>query len=236
MLSNTKAIVLKTIPYSDSKRIVALYTRQEGRLSAVLQIGSKRGNLSLLEPFSVVDLTIKKGKSTLYYINSIQRHLIFNDIASDIRKRLVAVFMADVVYHTVKEEFTDDTLYDFLENSIALLNESRDEVFKFITIFLLEYGRILGFYPNIDTYTEHSLFDMKSGIFCRIPPLHKHFIEEDDTADFVRLLEARYSNPSKIEYSQQQTNRLLDIVLEFLELHVSDFKHIKSLDILRQII
>jgi len=77
---------------------------------------------------------------------------------------------------------------------------------------------------------------MKSGVFCRIPPLHKHFIEEDDTADFVRLLEARYSNPSKIEYSQQQTNRLLDIVLEFLELHVSDFKHIKSLDILRQII
>ena len=134
------------------------------------------------------------------------------------------------------EEFTDDTLYDFLENSIASLNESRDEVFKFITIFLLEYGRLLGFYPNINTYTKHSLFDMKSGVFCRIPPLHKHFIEEDDTADFVRLLEARYSNPSEIEYSQQQTNRLLDIVLEFLELHVSDFKHIKSLDILRQII
>lgn len=236
MYLNSKAIVLNTIPYSDSKRVVSFYTQERGLVSAIVQIGKRSPRVAMLEPFSIVELTAKKGKSSLYYINDIVPHSIFIDIPFDAEKRIAALFMTEVVYRTIREQYEDTDLYHFLEYSILSLDTLNEGVFKFILVFLLEYGRLLGFYPNADSFERHSFFDMQNGVFRNMPPMHREFMDEAYSALFRQLLDARYHTLAQINYSRETTNYFLDAIMRFLELHQPDFKYIKSLDVLRQIV
>ncbi len=236
MYINTKAIVLNTIPYSDSKKVVKFYTREQGLISAMVQMSRRSPRMSLLEPFSVVELTAKKSKSSLFHINDVVPNHIFANIPFDAEKRVAALFMTEVVYRTVREQHEDADLYQFLEYSILSLDALSGKVFEFILVFLLEYGRFLGFYPNIDTFEEHSFFDMQNGVFRTMPPLHHDFMGEAEAFQFRRLLNIRYSTLEQIDYPKATINYFLDAIMRFLELHLSDFKYIKSLDVLRQVV
>lgn len=237
MLITTKAIVLNNIPYSDSKRIITLFSNQQGLISAIIRISGKSyGKMSLLEPFSLVEIVVKKGSGSFFYVNDILPHKIFATIPFDTQKRVITLFMAEVVYRTVRDHYQDTMLYNFLEDSIAALDTLKGDMLKFSLVFLLEYGRRLGIYPNIETYSDNSFFDMQDGVFDLKMPPHKLFVAPDDSRTLLNLLNMDYISVMKQDYSKEQINSFLNLIIQFLELHLPDFRHIKSLDILRQII
>lgn len=237
MLITTKAIVLNYIPYSDNKKIITLFSNQQGLISAIIRIGGRSyGKMSLLEPFSLVEVVVKKGNGSFFYVNDILPHKIFATIPFDTQKRVITLFMAEVVYRTVRDHYQDTMLYDFLEDSIVALDTLKGDMLKFSLVFLLEYGRRLGIYPNTETYSDNSFFDMQDGVFDRQMPTHKLFVAPDESRILLNLLEMDYISVMTQDYSKEQINSFLNMITQFLELHLPDFRHIKSLDILRQII
>lgn len=237
MLITTKAIVLNNIPYSDSKRIITLFSNQQGLISAIIRISGKSyGKMSLLEPFSLVEIVVKKGSGSFFYVNDILPHKIFATIPFDTQKRVITLFMAEVVYRTVRDHYQDTMLYNFLEDSIVALDTLKGDMLKFSLVFLLEYGRRLGIYPNIETYSDNSFFDMQDGVFDLKMPPHKLFVAPDDSRILLDLLNMDYISVMEQDYSKEQINSFFNLIIQFLELHLPDFRHIKSLDILRQII
>ena len=113
MLITTEAIVLNHIAYSDNKRIITLFSRQEGLLSAMLRSGNRKSTkVSLLEPFSTVEIIAKRGNGSLVYINDISPLKIYKTIPFDAEKRLTTLFMAEVVYRTIREQSRDTSLYE----------------------------------------------------------------------------------------------------------------------------
>lgn len=236
MLITTEAIVLNHIAYSDNKRIITLFSRQEGLMSAMLRSGNpKSTKVSLLEPFSTVEIIAKRSNGSLVYINDISPLKIYKTIPFDAEKRLTTLFMAEVVYRTIREQYRDTSLYDFLDRTISLLDFICGNTLEFSLIFLLEYGRRLGIYPNTETYYEGAIFDMQNGIFCRQTTHHEHFATEENSRILAQFLKEKTDSYDIGQYTRTQMIEILDIVVRFFELHLPNFKYIKSLEIIRQV-
>ncbi|PID94915.1 MAG: DNA repair protein RecO [Bacteroidales bacterium] len=235
MILSTKAIVLHSIPYSDSKTIVTLYTKEEGLMSAMYRIGKKSTKKSLIEPSSLVSVVLKKSKGTLLYINDIATYFVFRNIYLDAEKRLVALFMAEAVYRTTKAQYRDTQLYDFLEQSIQQLDALTLSPINFAIAFLIEYGRHLGIYPNMDTYSVKTYFDMQNGVFVETAN-DKNTLSVEQSSCFASVLNSDTDTILQQNYNIDEVNMIFDMIIEFLELHLPEFRFIKSLDIIRQVI
>ncbi len=235
MIVSSKAIVVNTTPYSDSKIIVTLFTEQEGLLSAMYRVGKTSSKRSLIEPFSMVEVILRRGKGTLYFINDISPYLFFKQIHSSPHKRLVTLFMAETIYRTIREQHQDTSLYLFLEKSIVSLDEYTQETLNFIVAFLIEYGKILGIYPNIESYTPNTYFDMQEGVFHHRVN-QQQSLSSEESRIFANLLNTNTQSEFLCGSSSEEINLCLDILIGFLQIHMPEFKHIKSLDIMRQVI
>ena len=188
-----------------------------------------------MEPFSTVEIIAKRSNGSLVYINDISPLKIYKTIPFDAEKRLTTLFMAEVVYRTIREQSRDTSLYDFLDRTISLLDFTCGNTLEFSLIFLLEYGRRLGIYPNTETYSEGAIFDMQNGVFCRQTTHHEHFATEENSRILAQFLNEKTDSYDIGQYTRTQMIEILDIVVRFFELHLPNFKYIKSLEIIRQV-
>lgn len=236
MFLNTEAIVLRTIQYSDSRLVVTLFTQEEGVVSAIFQVGKRSSKRSLLEPFSLVNLVLKRERTNLYFIRDISPVRILQGIATGAEKRLVAMFMAEVVYRTQKESQQDVELFQFLQNSICFLNQFSGEAMNFSLLFMIEYAKRMGVTPNLDSYSDGSLFDYNNGVFLPCDEFMPFVADATHSKLLRRFLSEDFYSIEAASYTPAETSALLAVIRQFLETHIPEFKYIKSLDIIRELI
>ena len=236
MFVSTKAIVLRSVQYSDSKLIVTLFTLEDGLLAAMYQVGKRSSKRSLLEPFSLVELTLKRGQGSLYFIREISPLRFLNGIATGAEKRLVAMAMAEVVYRTLKESHKDEALFDFLEFAICRLNQFSGNAQCFVQLFLLEYAKNMGVYPNLDSYSDGAVFDTQNGIFVVDFLGQSSDIELKNSLMFFRFLKEDFYSIEEATYSKSDIVEISGVISRFLECHLPEFRYIKSIDFLNELI
>ena len=237
MFSKTQAIVLHHFPYSDSGKIVHLYTKNEGRMSVFVRTSKRSAiKMSLLQPFSVVEITLNnKPNRTIQYIKECNAYAVFNTIPFNPIKSAVTLFLAEILYKTLKEQLRDENLFDFLEQSIVHFDRCINGTANFHLIFLLQFSKFLGFAPNIENYDENGLFDLKNGAICQETPLHTFYLSQEETKIFVQLLRFGFSTMHLLKLSRTQRQTILEQILLFYKLHLPEFSNIKSLEVLKQI-
>jgi len=237
MLTKTQAIVLHYFPYSDSGKIVHLYTKSEGRVSVFVRT-SKRSTtkMAVLQPFSVVEVTLNsKSNRTMQYVKECNAAAVFNTIPFNPIKSAVTLFLAEILYKTLKEQHTDKNLFDFLEQSILFFDKCTNGIGNFHLIFLLQFSKFLGFAPNVENCDETGIFDLKSGAICQEIPLHNLYLSQEETKIFVQLLRFNFSTMHLLKLSRAQRQTILEQILLFYKLHLPEFSNIKSLEVLKQI-
>jgi len=237
MLTKTQAIVLHHIPYSDSGKIVHLYTKNEGRISVFVRTSKhSTAKMSLLQPLSLLEVTLySKPSRTMQHIKECSASKVFNTIPFNPIKSAVTLFLAEILYKTLKEQSKDENLFEFLEESILFFDKCANGVGNFHLIFLLQYSKYLGFAPNIENWDENGLFDLKNGTICNENPIHKFFLSQQETKIFVQLLRFNFSTMHVLKLSRTQRQTILEQIMLFYHLHIPDFTNIKSLEVLKQI-
>jgi len=237
MFSKTQAIVLHHFPYSDSGKIVHLYTRTEGRMSVFVRTSKRSATkMSLLQPFSLLEITLNnKPSRTMQYIKECSAGAVFNTIPFDPIKSAVTLFLAEILYKTLKEQHKDENLFDFLEQSIVCFDKCTNGTGNFHLIFLLQFSKFLGFAPNVENYDENGFFDLKNGAICNESPLHTFYLSQEETKIFVQLLRFNFSTMHLLKLSRTQRHTILEQILLFYKLHLPEFSNIKSLEVLKQI-
>src|SRR5699024_5788730 len=122
----TKAIVLRSIRYSEADLIAKCYTASDGLKSYMLRgvLKSKKGKLkaSMFQPFSQLELVARhKNKGTLEYIKEAKITNINLGIRQHVQKSSIAIFLAEVIQNAIQEEEQNTSLFNFLEHSIEWL-------------------------------------------------------------------------------------------------------------------
>lgn len=236
MFLKTEAIVLRTIQYSDSRLVVTLFTQDEGVVSAIFQVGKRSSKRSLLEPFSLVNLVLKRERANLHFIRDISPTKILQGIATGAEKRLVAMFMAEVVYRTQKESQQDVELFQFLQDSIGFLNQFSGDAMSFSLLFMVEYAKRLGVSPNLDSYSDGSIFDYSNGVFLPYDEFLPFVADAAHSRLFRKFLSEDFYSIETASYMPDEIAALLTIIRQFLETHIPEFKYVKSLEIIRELL
>ncbi|MFC2175430.1 DNA repair protein RecO [Bacteroidota bacterium] len=239
MYVNSKGIVLSTLRYSDSTVIARVYTEAEGLKSFMVRTGKGKPALmkmALLQPLSVVALSFnndpRKGMTTP---KSLEREEVLGGIPFDTVKTCIALFIAEVIGRSIKEEEHNPGLFRFLKDSIILLDKETKSVVNFHLKFMIEFSGFLGFYPQTRNNNEQ-YFDLSEGEFSSLEPFHPYTINAPLIEAFDRLMRTPMQQIESVEIGNEGRRVLLQKLIDYYRLHLEGMREITSHKILEEIL
>ncbi len=239
MLHKTQAVVLSITKYSDKFSIVHLFTRDFGRVAYLIpRISSKRSKVNhlLFSPLSLLNVEVEhKPLRDVQKIKEAQRLQLLYDIGSDINKISISFFLSEFLTKVLRETDSNILLFEYLKNSIEVLDVAKEGLANFHVTFLLGLTRFLGLYPNFGDYNENCFFDIISANFTNTLPSHKYFLKGAECVFLNKLSRINYSNMHLFRLSRNNRNAIIDNLIIYYRVHVHDFSTLKSLDILSQL-
>lgn len=239
MTENLRSIVLRTVKYGDSHLIIDLLTRDHGRMSAIWRKPrSGRGKVGrhIFQPLTICDIECeRKSGSSLPVVKNGQIAVPYQSLGIDPIKISVAFFLAEFLTNASRGESADSSFFDFIESSLHWYDLTTEATANFHLMFLVRASRFMGFYPNMDTYSKGSFFDLRGAEFCTTAPTHKDFLNTEDSQRVGMLMRITPANMHLYRFSRKERNRIIDIMMRFYTFHVPGFKELKSWDVLKTI-
>lgn len=236
MLVASNAIVLHCLPYSDSTHIVHLYTEDFGRMSYMVRLSKgKQSGLkrALFQPLSILSIQADhKGSRQLQRLKDATTTYPFSSVPFDVIKSSIALFLAEVLYRSLRDTERNPDLFEFMSRSIQWLDLGDKGLANFHLVFLIKLTRYLGFYPNLENRREGWFFDLQGGVFVPNCPPHTAWLGPADALAFSRLMRINYDNMDTFGFEHGQRVRILRLMLDYYRLHLIEFPQIKSLDVL----
>jgi DNA repair protein RecO (recombination protein O) len=216
--------------------VVQVYTLHYGKISLLVHGVKKkksRNKSALFEPLTILELNGNfKDTAKLIRPSEVKLHIPFISIQSSVSKRLVVLFLADVLHKCVREPNPEQEMYVFIENSLKLLEYSDQNISNFHIVFLLQLSRYLGFYPRV---SEGHYFSMLEGSFLNSVPESNLYLQGLEKDLFLQVLGIKIDNLSQLNLNSEQRKMALSFVLQYYQVHVSGFGEIKSHLILESI-
>lgn len=236
MVVNTRGIVLHHFNYSETSIIAKIYTEQFGLQSFLVKgVRQKKSRMrmNLFGPLSLVEIVmVYKEKSTLHHLREINSAYPATGIATDMRRASLAMFINELLYKSIHGEEPDAALFAFIVEAVKNLDSTNDRLAFYHMKFALELTQFLGFSPH-DNFSPHSLyFDLQEGAFISTPPVHPYFLDESLSAYWHKLL----SQQDTDEWSATLRDTMLLKILDYYQLHLPEFREMKSHEILREVL
>jgi len=232
-IHRTEAIVLSTQNFRQTSLIANFYTRDFGKLSALLK-GIKEDPTkfnSNLDVFSLNEIIFyKKTKSTLHLVSQCDLKRDFRLIKSNlerIRKAFALVKLLNIL--TVQED-KNERIFDLtlacleeLENSTIL-----DKVLIIFKIKLLDY---CGFKPHLDSCVScnnkiiaQARFSLKLGGLlcerCLSKDIKSRIIFRGTVASILYIEKNEFNSVSRLGMNQAIKRELNQVLNAFLEFHL----------------
>lgn len=150
MLKQLEGIVLKSRNYGETHKIITIFTRQLGKISAISKGASKpKSRLSSVsQVFIQCDflIYISKGLSTVQQGQMIQS---FRHIREDIVKTAYAAYLIELTDKILESKEPDPFIYDQLIKTLTWINDKEDFMIPMMMYELKIYKKG-GFAPVVD--------------------------------------------------------------------------------------
>ena len=126
MLTKSEAIVLHSLKYGEGRIITDMYTREHGRLSFIVPAPrSERSKIKkqYLQPLTL--LSIECDVRPLQQLQKLRDASLLTPLPSlysDAKKLTIGLFVAEFLYHALRDEQHDAPLFNYVRNSIEWLD------------------------------------------------------------------------------------------------------------------
>jgi len=233
----TKAIVFNTIKYGDTSLIVKCFTFEDGVKSYMIKgvLKSKKGKLKTAYFQPLTQLQIVANHTNKQGLNSIREASIihpYNTLHTSIIKQTIVLFLSEILSSIIQEEEKNEALYMYIETALVWLDTHTD-VSNFHLLFLLNLSRFLGFYPDVSDQNKEA-FSLLEGSFT--DKTHdKLTIHSNELISFKKLLGINFDAINTILFNKKERQMILQVIIQYFELHLEGFKKPKSLDILETV-
>jgi len=218
--------------------LTQIFTEDFGRVTyMVAKTKSKTTKVprTFFTPLALLNMEVDHQLSReIQRIREVNSLLQLYSVAGDMKKTSMAFFLSEFLTRTLKDINESKLLFDFLYQSIHILEMTDKSIANFHLVFMLKLSRFLGFYPNLDNYSEGQYFDMENGEFVFRQPL-KYYTNRQESYALSRLGRITYENMHKFGFSQQERINIINRMLEYYRLHLYDFPQLKSLDVLHEL-
>ncbi len=239
MYEKMTGIVMHVLKYSDKNSIAHIFTDARGRMSFLIPQGSTRAarmRNAMFMPLSIIEfearITPGRDIASLKDVKTVHQ---LSSIYADPAKSAIAMFISELLTRAIQESERNSQLWQYLYQSVLLLNSIEHGVANFHICFLYNLGAFLGIQPDTGTYRHGYWFDMENGVFTASQPPHAHALPPDEAAALMTISRMSFSNLQLFKLSQAQRNSILDTALTYFQLHNSTVGAMRSPDILRQL-
>lgn len=232
MQVKTKAIVISSLKYQEKSLIVKCFTLSHGLKSYFVRdaFSSRKSNqkIAYFQPLTILEIeAVHKNKGTLENFKEIKIATPFHSIHSDIYKSTIAMFLSEILHHSIHEEEKNESLFTFLETALYWL-DNHDQTANFHLILMLEITKHLGFYPDVSDI-DMPFFEMIEGVFT---PFHGiNSLTEHETNLFKKLINLKFDNDHKI-FHVIERQIVLKILIDYYAFHLDGFRKPKSIEVL----
>lgn len=239
MLVKTRAIVLHSMKYNDTKNIVDMLTESMGRVTFVVPFPkSAKAKLKrqYFLPLTLLDIEFDNHQtSNMQRLKEASITTPLSDLAFSPYKTTIAIFLAELLTYATRGEQENSALFLFIWNSILWLENASAHFANFHLVFMLKLPLFLGFSPNLDV-SNGSIFDLQEGMFVSSTPLHTDFLNIEESTKLLSLMRLQYATMHLFHLSREERNRCVEIALSYYQLHIPNFPILKSFRILQEVL
>lgn len=227
-------IVLSTLRYKDNDLIIRAFSREIGLVSFIHRGAYKPKKGSTKSAFYQVlsqNLVSTSAKNNdLKTVRDVTSNYLYTSLYTNVFKSSIAMFLSEVLTASIKEEHQNIALFEFLKTAFTYLDLS-DHFANFHLFFLVKLTKFLGFYPDFNENAPDS-FNLRTGKF-ELNLQDNYVIEGESTFFMKAFLKSDIDAYESIKMNSKQRNDFLNNLLLYFELHLIDFRHPKSLEVLK---
>jgi DNA repair protein RecO (recombination protein O) len=237
MLVKTSGIAIRNTRYSDSSIITKIYTRTLGMQSYMVRgIRSPKAAIkpSLLQPLTLLELVAYNtpGKDIQHLKEAVAKPSL-HDLHFNVLKSAIGLFVAEIINRSVKEEESNERLYDFAQRFILMLDDAQEELSMYPLWFSIHLTKYLGFFPHGNMHHDKQVFNLMDGGFTDHAET-PHIIDSPYSGDLSAILPA--DKPELIKLPKSSRIHLLDKIMEYYTLHIPAFGNMRSLPVLNSVL
>lgn len=233
MYITTKAIFLNAIRYQEKSLIVKCFTEAEGIKSFFVKNAfskSKTQNIAYFQPLTLLEIQYKeKKKGSLHYFHHIRLLHPYVSLANDYDKRIVVMFLTEVLNLILQENQENKDLFAFLQHSFIWFDTCEWDP-NFHLYLLFQITKYLGFYPD-DNYEDHLYFNKKEGYFTH--DFQWECMNEEETLLFIKGLNIRLGESNLLNGAERK--QILHLLIDYYQTHQLPFKTIHSLQVVNEL-
>ncbi len=238
MYHKTRGIVLHTIKYSETSVIAKIYTEKVGLQSYMVKgvrAAKSKSKAAMLQPLTLLEMEVShRENKQLQYIKEFRRSFIYQSIPFDTIKSTISFFLLEVITKAIREHEPNDELFDFIYDSLCLLDEEKKLNPDFHLVFLIQLSRYLGFAPHENQSDINCYFEMSEGVFtANQTGLHVLGKKESELLSYLIAVNLFSQTSSKL--SRVERKKMLHNLLKYYQLHLENFT-LKSPEILEEIL
>ena len=227
-------IVLSTLRYKDNDLIIKAFSREIGLVSFIHRgvYKPKKGSTksAFYQVLSQNLISTSAKNNDLKTVRDVTSNYLYTSLYTNVFKSSIAMFLSEVLSASIKEEHQNIALFEFLKTAFTYLDLS-DHFANFHLFFLVKLSKFLGFYPDFNENAPDS-FNLRTGKFEL--NLQDNYVIEGESALFMKaFLKSDFDSYESIKMNSKQRNDFLNNLLLYFELHLIDFRHPKSLEVLK---
>ena len=147
----TDALLLRATDYRDADRIVTLFTREAGKLSAIARgaRGSKRRFAGALEPYAVIRVELTPRRGELYGLKQAEVVRSFPAILTDLGRMNAAGAALALVRDAHAMEVSDADLFVAVVQYLTLVDHEGDSQRDLLLCLTLRVLYLMGIAPRL---------------------------------------------------------------------------------------
>jgi DNA repair protein RecO (recombination protein O) len=148
----TQAIVLHSIDYGESDRIVTFYTAEYGKVTGIAKGArrSKKRFANVLETFACLELLFsRRSHDGLAFLEEGKAINHYPGICNNLKKTLYASYLAEITEQFTVEHKKNSELFYLLQGFLELLDQgsASEDLMRFFEMRLL---KLVGYEPLLD--------------------------------------------------------------------------------------
>ncbi len=236
----TEALVLRKIDYGDTSKIAQFYSRDFGKISAIIKgarsIKSKIG--MMIDTMNLLQLVLyRKETREVQIVSQVDLIKHYPRIRDDYEKYKYASAIIELILNLTFENEHSKKIFDGTVRILSLLDASDQNskllFVKYFFFFLKEIGYEFQLKhcnicrKDLLAYDEVS-FNYETGLMCK-KCRKDRFVNFDFDEELFNLLIGLNSKKNNIICKEEDLNLIINILEKFLMYHIHEFKGIKSL-------
>ncbi len=198
----------------------------------------KQPATAYFQPAAILDLEVYHNQvKNLQYIKEYQWAVLYERIFFDVTRNAAAQYMVELLLNSQKQPESNTALFDITAEALQHLDRNTENIGANIPLYYtIKLCEELGFGVQGTYTTQTPVLDLEAGIFTTEQPLHAHYLANEAAQAVAQLNEtASIENLGSILLNRNMRRLLLQALQNYIRLHITDFRELKTLAVLMEI-